>query len=252
MRIKALVCDVLAREFYWCAAQATHSIDIALFPQGLHDNSDTCRAALQPAIDAVRADQYGAVIMGYGLCNNALAGIRAGEVKLVVPRAHDCITLLLGSKERYAKLFGERPGTYWYSAGWLEIGKDGRQRFDPMDNSGLGPMYKKQFDELVAKYGEDNAKYLMEFMGKWEEHYSHGTLIEFEHARHLGLPERVRGICADKGWAYDSVPGDLGLIRAAFEGEWDDARFLVVEPGQQIRASFDDGVLAACPAQAPR
>jgi len=58
----------------------------------------------------------------------------------VVPRAHDCITLLLGSKERYAKLFGERPGTYWYSAGWLEIGKD-----FPM--SPWTAMYCMDFDE---------------------------------------------------------------------------------------------------------
>lgn len=252
MRLKVLACDVLARELYWCAARAAHSVHLSLFPQGLHDNSDTCRATLQPAIDAVRPDAYDAVILGYGLCNNSLVGIRAGAVRVIIPRAHDCITLLLGSKARYAKLFGERPGTYWYTAGWLEIGQEGRERVAPMQNSGLGPMYKLgAWDELVAKYGEENAKYLMDFLGQWEEHYTHGALIEFEFTKHLGLPEKVQKICAEKGWQYDAVPGDLGLIQAAFDGQWDEAKFLAVEPGQAIRASYDDQIIAACPGPCP-
>lgn len=247
MRLKVLACDVLARELYWCAARAAHSVDLSLFPQGLHDNSDTCRATLQQTIDAIRPDLCDALVLGYGLCNNSLADIRAGAVRMIVPRAHDCITLLLGSKERYAKMFAERPGTYWFSAGWLESTEEGREQFAPMANSGLGPMYRRAWDELVAKYGEENARYLADFMGQWEKHYTHGVLIEFEFTKHLGLAERVRKICQEKGWTFQAVDGDPSLIQAGFDGHWDDARFLTVEPGQVVRASYDDGVLAAGP-----
>jgi hypothetical protein len=37
----------------------------------------------------------------YGLCNLALTSLRARAVPVVVPRAHDCITLYLGSRQRY-------------------------------------------------------------------------------------------------------------------------------------------------------
>jgi hypothetical protein len=249
MRLKVVACEVVARELYWCAARARHAADITVLPQGLHDNSDTCRGRLQELIDAAGPDRYDALVLGYGLCNNSLAGVRAGPIPMAVPRAHDCITLLLGSKERYAKLFAECPGTYWFSSGWLECREKRGERFEPRQNSGLGPAYKAAgFEDLVARYGEDNAKYLAEFMSHWENHYTRGVLIEFDFARHLGLAERVREICAEKGWEFAAVPGDLALLQAGLDGDWDAARFLSVAPGQAVRPCYDDAILAAGPA----
>jgi hypothetical protein len=39
---------------------------------------------------------------------------------MVVPRAHDCIALLLGSREKYAVYFDAHPGTFYQSPGWVE------------------------------------------------------------------------------------------------------------------------------------
>ena len=246
MRIKVVACEVVARELYWCAARARHAVDITLMPQGLHDNSDLCRGRLQAMIDAAEPDRYDAILLGYGLCNNSLVGIRAGRIPMIVPRAHDCITLLLGSKERYARLFAGRPGTYWFSSGWLECRRKEGERIEPRQNSGLGPTYRRgDYAELVAKYGEENAKYLIEFMSGWETHYTHGTLIEFDFDRRLGLRRRVREICREKGWRFAAVKGSLALVRAAVDGAWDDERFLTVQPGRAVRASYDAAVLAA-------
>jgi hypothetical protein len=252
MRLKVIACEVVARELYWCAARARHATDITLLPQGLHDNSDTLRGRLQDAIDAADPDRFDALLLGYGLCNNSLAGVRAGRVPLVVPRAHDCITLLLGSKERYAKLFGECPGTYWFSSGWVECRERRGERFDPRQNSGLGPDYRgADFSELAARYGEDNAKYLAEFMGHWEDHYTRGVLIRFDFDRRLGLDEEVRRLCAEKGWSYAEEPGDLSLLQAGLDDEWDAARFLTLAPGQAVRPRYDENILDAqpCPCQ---
>ena len=248
MRVKVIACEVVARELYWCAARARHAADITLLPQGLHDNSDVCRDHLQEKVDAAANDRYDALLLGYGLCNNSLVGVRAGPIPLVIPRAHDCITLLLGSKERYAEAFAAHPGTYWYSSGWLECRQKSGEPVEPRPNSGLGPTYKRaEYQELVAKYGEDNAKYLASFLGQWEENYTRGVLIRFPFDRHLGLEAQVRRICDEKGWEFATMEGDLGLIQAGLDGEWDGERFLTVEPGQAVRASFDDGVLAVEP-----
>ncbi len=251
MRLRVVACDVLRREMYRCAARAEAVVDVVLLPQGLHDNSDLCRDRLQPLVDDTDPDRYDALVLGYGLCNNAMDGIRAGRVPLVVPRAHDCITLLLGSKERYAELFERHPGTYWYSSGWLEC-RDRAEQVEPMAKSGLGPEYRRaKWDERVAKYGEENARYLAEVMGGWEEHYTHGALIEFPFHRPPELKQRVREICAERGWEFMDVQGDLGLVQEGLDGRWDPERFLVLSPGERVRARYDALVIEAAPAEEP-
>jgi hypothetical protein len=252
MRLKVIACEVLRRELYHAASRARHPADVALLPQGLHDNSDTCRRRLQDEVDAADPGRYDAVLLGYGLCNNAMAGVQAGRLPLVVPRAHDCITLLLGSKERYRRLFDEAPGTYWFSSGWLEYAEKSGEPIAPRPNSGLGPVCRADFDDLVARYGEENARYLSDFMAGWEAEYTRGALIRFPFDAHLGLEARVRDLCRQKGWEYVEVEGDLGLLEAglgaADAAAWDDERFLTVRPGEAVRASFDDAILLAAPA----
>ncbi|HUX02649.1 MAG: DUF1638 domain-containing protein [Phycisphaerae bacterium] len=254
MRIRVIACDVLRREIYWCAARAPHAVDVTLLAQGLHDNSDLCRGQLQPLVDETDPAEYGAIVLGYGLCNNALAGVRAGRVPLVIPRAHDCITLLLGSKERYARLFAEHPGTYWFSRGWLECHEQegpGASGFEPMQKSGLGPDRRADYADLVAKYGEDNARYLAEFFDGWKQHYTRAALIEFDGDRDERLADKVRAICLERGWEFARVRGDLALLEAGFAGRWDAERFLVLAPGERVRACYDERILEAESAAAP-
>jgi hypothetical protein len=251
MRIRVAACDVLRREMYACAARAAPAVEVTLLEQGLHDNSDLCRGRLQPLVDSTDPERFDALVLGYGLCNNALVGLRAGRVPLVVPRAHDCITLLLGSKERYARLFAEHPGTYWFSRGWLECHENGGERFEPMQKSGLAPERRADFADLVAKYGEDNARYLTEFFEGWKRHYTRGALIEFDGDRDERLADKVRAICQERGWEFAPVPGDLTLLEAGLAGRWDAERFLVLAPGEQVRASYDERILKADPAAAP-
>ena len=138
LHLKVLACEVAAREIYLCAARSANTVSVELLTQGLHDNSDTMRAELQQHIDAVDCSRFDAILLGYGLCNNGIVGLRAPAIELVVPRAHDCITLLLGSKERYAEEFEARPGTYYYSSGWLEYPDRRGERHEQMPKSGLG------------------------------------------------------------------------------------------------------------------
>src|SRR5512140_3197517 len=124
MRYRCLTCEALARPVYWCAATSPHIIDVELIRRGLHDRPADLRSQLQAMIDATPNPKYDAVLLVYGLCGQATAGLRAGVVPLVIPRAHDCITLFLGSRQRYLQQFSDNPGTYWYSQDYIER-KDG-------------------------------------------------------------------------------------------------------------------------------
>ena len=57
----------------------------------------------------------------------------------------------------------------------------------------------------------------------------------------LGLSRRE---AEERGWAFDEIEGSMVLLRKAIYGEWDED-FLIVEPGQRIAATHDDGIISA-------
>jgi len=206
---------------------------------------------VQARIDAVPEGKYDAILVGYALCGNLLAGVRSGPTKLVVPRAHDCITFFLGSKDRYANLSNARPGAYFYSSGWLECVRrrgdtmvPGHPAYLPM-RAGAGS--DSMHAQWVRKYGEEKAKQLLEVISHWTENYTHGVLIDFDFTRPLHLHEQVQAVCAERGWQYEEVEGDLRLLQRWVDAEWDDASFLQVPPRHQIIPSYNAGVMAAAP-----
>jgi hypothetical protein len=225
MKFQFIVCKVLQREAYLCASRSKHIVDVVLMPQGLHNQPDRLREDVQQALSRVtdmHGHPYDATLLGYGLCSNGVAGVQCG-IPLVIPRAHDCITLLLGSKEAYKEYFDSHHGVYWYSAGWIEHSlQPGRERREQTHR------------EYVEKYGEDNAEYLMEMEQTWMKEYSRATYIDW------GLPasadyRRYTRECADYlGWNFDEVKGNSGLLMKLVNGEWDENEFLVVRPGQKI------------------
>ena len=120
MWLKCITCEALARPVYLCAARSPHIVDVELLQRGLHNQPADLRTRLQALIDVAQSRSYDAVLLAYGLCGQATAGLIARNVPLVIPRAHDCITLFLGSRLRYRDQFENYPGTYWYSQDYIE------------------------------------------------------------------------------------------------------------------------------------
>jgi len=242
VRYQLVSCEIIFREAAMQAALSPHIVDVTFLTKGLHDNPDSLREQTQAAVDAVEEATHDAVLLGYGICSHGLAGVRARGLPLVIPRAHDCITLFLGSKETYARLHHERPGTYYYTAGWIERNAAHTDR-KPSQGAGLDA----GFAELVAKYGEDNARYLMEFRSSWVRNYTHACYIQMPLSDRPEVEAEARRSAEEHGWEYVTVPGDDRLVRQLLTGEWDDADFLTVPPGHVIVPTYDSRVLAAAP-----
>jgi hypothetical protein len=245
MRLKLISCEIFFRELCACVARSPHIVDFEFLPKGLHDiGCEQMRARLQAVVDRVEERQYDALLLGYGLCNNGIVGLAAKTIPLVVPRGHDCITLFLGSAARYMDYFQNNPGVYFETTGWLERGKaDGELGQLALGNK-LG--LTQSYEEMVAKYGEDNARYLWEEFGKnLARHYRKMTFIEMGIERDNSFEQRAREEAAQRGWAFEKIAGDIGLIQRLVDGEWDAKEFLVVPPGHRIAASYDDGIVKA-------
>jgi hypothetical protein len=246
-RLLALTCEVLARSVYLCAARSPHVVDVRLNRRGLHDDPPDLRTILQAQVDEVGAP-FDAVVLAYGLCGGATAGLRAGSIPLVVPRAHDCITLFLGSRSRYDEQFLGHPGTYWYVQDYLERSEDG-SAFGGV-GAGSTAATEATYQAYVEKYGEENAAYLMEALGAWRSHYERAAYVDMgvAHPDAAGLAEaRARDDAERRGWRFDTLAGELMLIRKLIDGEWDED-MLVVAPGEQLAMSYDEGVVKSVPA----
>jgi hypothetical protein len=240
MRLKCITCEALARPVYLSAAYSPHIVDIEMLKKGLHLNPGGLRSRLQAAIDAAADGSYHAVLLAYGLCGKATAGLVATKVPLVIPRAHDCITLFLGSRQRYQDQFENYPGTYWYAQDYIER-EDGSGSSLSM-GSGSDTELESTYDEYVRKYGKDNADYLMEAMGAWQKHYQRAVFIDMGIADGGEVESHAQAEAARRGWTFERMTGDLVLIRRLLSGDWDED-FLVLQPGEKIEMAYDERIL---------
>jgi hypothetical protein len=243
---KVIACEVTYREICYTAARATNLTDLEFLPGTHHENAVLGREHIQERIDAVPEGKFDAILIGYGLCNMMIAGLTTYHTPLVIPRAHDCITLSLGSKERYREAFTACTGTYYYTPGWLEQGKRGGEDVEDTQETcqqGAGICLQLQYEALVDKYGEDNARYLAAFFNHWGDHYERGVLIQFDFTRHLNLKEQVLELCDRNGWTFQEMEGDLSLLQRWLDGTWDEEDFLVVRPGERVIVTYDKGII---------
>ncbi|MBT3194698.1 MAG: DUF1638 domain-containing protein [Verrucomicrobia bacterium] len=240
MRLSVLCCEVFYREICSLVATSPHQCDVQFLPKGLHDlGSEKMSARLQECLDAVDSERYDAIALVYGLCNNGTVGIQAPGLRIVIPKAHDCIALFMGSRSRYREYFDAHPGTYYRTSGWLER-DDTSGAADTTIPQQLG--LSMSYQQLVDEYGEDNAKYVMEMMGDGEQHYDRLAFIRMgiegeDRFRDQSLAEASR-----KQWTFDEIEGDMSILRKLVYGEWDDD-FLVLAPGSSLVPSYDEQVV---------
>ena len=239
MNLAVITCDVLTEEVRHFCSELPQVKRIEVIEQGLHNTPDLLRIRLQAAVAKTEEDPaIDTIVLVYGLCSRGIEGVHTQRCRLVITRAHDCITLLLGSKERYAQYIQQHPGTYWYSTGWNRCHvPPGRERVE------------KLRQEYLEKYGEENADYLMEMEQDWLRAYNCATFVD------LGVGTGDKDAlytkqCADwLGWSFDEQQGDPKLLRDLLAGSWDDQRFLVLQPVETVRFTVDESILAATPCE---
>jgi hypothetical protein len=247
-RLHVIACPVFQRELEVLAAEAPAPFTTRLLDMALHEGAaENLRAALQRAIDETTPEQGDSVALAYGLCNRGIIGLRARALPVVVPRAHDCIGMLLGSTRCYLEQLDSQPGTYFQSTGWLEHSPaTGEMR---QQNVSFGPGSTVTREELAARYGEENADYLLEQFQLFTRHYGRLAFIATPVPQAAQWEEQSREIARTRGWAFERLPGDLGWLRRLVRGDWNEREFLRLNPGQRIGLRHDDQLIAAEPAE---
>ncbi|MFP4106615.1 MAG: DUF1638 domain-containing protein [Phycisphaerae bacterium] len=245
-RFQFIGCEIIYREACHLAARCGHRVDVQFLPKGLHDlETRDMLSRIQQTVDQVEPDQADAILLGYARCNDGLVGLEARSVPLVIPRAHDCITLFFGSRDRYMKWFQEHPGTYYMTTGWAERENDAIGSEQPafgqtgvMKHLGLTESYA----DMVARYGKNNADYILSTLGDWRKNYTDLLYLEMGVCDESPFIDAARAEARENGWTFRKAPGDLSLLERLFGGEWDED-FVIIPPGGKLVARNDNDVL---------
>ncbi len=246
LRLKIIACGVFDEELRAVAGRSPNEVDVELLDAGLHAVPDRLRLLAQEAIDtASRSGRYDAVGLAYGLCGRGTAGLIAREIPLVLPRVHDCISLFLGSARAYAEQFARNPGTFYFTTGWFKH-KAHPERSRIAAARKFDPELHPHFGEFREKYGEENARYIVEFLESWRRNYRRAALIDhgFATAEH---EQTTRAVAEAAGWDYERLEGSLDLLQGLADGGWDEELFLVAPPGHVLVATNDERILGAVP-----
>lgn len=241
MRLKMISCEVFARLVYSAAARSSHIIDMEFTALRSHTKPEQLRNEIQAIIDRT-PDKYDAILLGYGLCGNGTAGLKARRVPLVIPRAHDCCTIFLGSRSSFLEYFGRTPSARWSSFCYYErLG--GWEHDGAMAGAAEGRNWC--MEELAAKYGQENAEYIMEML-KVKDDVGFLTFIELPGFENEAVKESFIRYAAENGKEPRFVPGSTRLVDMLLSGCWNDDEFLTVPAGAETKPIYDhDRVIGA-------
>ena len=205
-----IACTIMKEELHHLQADG---VSFVFLEQSLHRTPQKMKEAIQGEIDKAEGWRGDRIILGYGLCSNGIVGVKANRHPIFIPRVHDCITLFLGSNERYGEEHGKEPGTYYLTKGWIEEKK-----------SPLGI-----YEEYCQKYGKETAEWAIKEELK---NYTRIALVESE----LGLSdthrEHARANARFLNLRYEEIKGSLDLFRKIIRGPWD-KDFVVLQPGEE-------------------
>jgi hypothetical protein len=162
---------------------------------GLHRYTERLHETVQGTLDGLAEPSL--VVLGYGLCGDGLNGIKAGKHTLLIPRADDCIALLLGSYQTYAQEREAAPGTYYLTKGWLE--------------SDSHPLYEHK--EYVGKYGPDQAAFIMDMQYRHCERLALVAHSQADLERYRPQAQEVARYCEQWDMRYVEILGSDAYVR---------------------------------------
>jgi N-methylhydantoinase A/oxoprolinase/acetone carboxylase beta subunit len=242
MYLALVGCSIFRNEIKFLESAITSEIDYYWLPQRLHNRPLELRRLMQAEIDDIdlSSNEYDAIVLLYGLCSKGTIGVYSRKHRLVVPRVQDCIAVLLGSNQRYGEHFREKPGTYWFTRGWIETG------FAPGKRTryrGVYDPYKEKYREYRKRFDREMSQFLInEWDQRWMQNYTTLAFIDWGMEGDARFRKQAEENARNMGLEFENIPGDPSLMTDLLNGNWNDDSFLIVEPGQKLLPTYHEDV----------
>jgi hypothetical protein len=179
---------------------------------------------------------YDAVLLGFGLCGNAVTGLTS-TIPMVIPRTHDCCAIHMGSNERFIEEFGHNLSIRWCSTGYFERTRPKSSGY-PLLEQFANYKTSAEYMGYVSQYDEETADYIWETLHP-ERESKESIYIHINGHEYSDSFEQYKSAMEMENINLRVVEGDITLMKSLIDGQWDERRFLTVPPGKKITGVYD-------------
>ena len=206
MKTTMIVCETLKDEFLFLYKEMGLKADVKWIESGLHNYTQKLHDRLQQAIDEIT--ECGRVILVFGRCGDSISNLKNGNFEMIVPKAEDCISLLMGSDER-RRDYSREHAAYYLTDGWIRGERN------------IWMEYLYSVEKLQQELAENNTVYC---------NYRTLALLDTGINPISQLMEKTREIEETLELERKVVPAELTYIRELLTGPWDTTRYEIVPP----------------------
>lgn len=217
MITKIIACKTIENELLSAMDITGCHDEILWLESGLHNVPKILHHAIQSALDQCADAKRVMLAMGY--CGNSVVGLKTGAYDLIMPRADDCISILLYSDPSQASIARRRNATYFMTEGWLKGERN----------------IWREYEYAIAKYGEVRGKWIFDTLFR---NYDALALLDTGCFPLEAARQETAGIAQKLGLRYEEVAGETGYLEQLLLGPWPDDRFLRVPPDSVLTDSL--------------
>ena len=209
MRTAILACPTIRDELLHAHRIVQGDYEILWLKRNLHAFPDMLKAEIQKELDLL--DGYDRVILGFGFCGNAIAGLKAGDFQMIIPKIDDCISMMLGSYECRKNMVDRHP-TIFMTRGWMDGEKGGAW---------------EEYLHVVKRYDPETAASVFEMM-----YGMHDQLVVLDTGAYP-LPEilpRTKILADAYALRHEVCDAGTQYLQDVLNGPWDSEKYIIVEP----------------------
>ncbi|MCF8068959.1 MAG: DUF1638 domain-containing protein [Desulfobacterales bacterium] len=218
MALKSILiaCETLREELEKLIQSLGLKTDIVWMNGGLHASPENLQKSLQAEINK-HDGFYDDIILAYGFCGGGLENLETQTSSLIIPKAEDCISILIGGDHKRSQV-NDRDKPLFITKGWV-------RSFNQMEGLNIKSIKKKYGDELA----KDLYKQIC-------NGYCNIDIINTGAYCIKEIDEDVTEIQDALEIPCKTINGNLALIEKLLKKEWDDD-IIVKGPGQKIERS---------------
>lgn len=207
MTLKMIACEVMKEELL--AVSKGLDMELEFISMDFHLYPEKLKGELQGILD--RSIGYKRIVLAFGLCGRAIHQLKTADYVLTIPRVHDCIPLLLGSKERFEQCRLEEKGTFYLSCGWA-----------------LGEAsILSSFQRHCHRFGKKKATGILRRM---YEGYNRILFIHTGHSREKECLQISHDIAQLLQLSCQTTQGTAEYLEKLVKGPWEGEDFVHVPP----------------------
>lgn len=212
MKTCIIACSMLQDELQRAMKETACTYPVTWLDAGLHNYPGKLCRTLQAALDQVTDCQR--VLLCYGFCGNSIAGIHAGDFEIILPKADDCITVLLGSHQRRLEI-SKNAGTYFLTRAWIHGERN----------------LLTEYNYAVEKYGEKQGKWIFNTMFG---NYKQLALLDTGcYPMDEVIPE-AEAMADFLHLSPCTIPASVQRLKDLLTGPWPEEWFLHLAPGELL------------------